>query len=140
MSNEIKYMLFKAKNSDDLYEAKILLNQLDPYNDGQELYIGAKEDAINKDGKLLYYLTDDGYVGENINAMGFENEHAKRFKEAADKFDFPEIKYTPDYDEIYCYVTKTNLDQAIKQMTQIINKIYRQLDLDFVKRSSKKIN
>lgn len=70
--------------------------------------------------------------------MGFKGEEAKRFKEAADKFDFPEVKYTPDHDEIYCYVAKADFDQAIKQMTQIITKIYRQLDIDFVKRSGKK--
>lgn len=138
MSNKIKYTLTKIKDVNNFYDTQVDINQLDPYSDEQALYISTKENAITKDGKLLYYLTDDGYVGENIDAMGFENEHAKRFKEAADKFDFPEIKYTPDYDEIYCYVTKTNLDQAIKQMTQIINKIYWQLDLDFVKRSSKK--
>lgn len=138
MSNKIKYTLTKIKDVNNFYDTQVDINQLDPYSDEQALYISTKENAITKDGKLLYYLTDDGYVGENIDAMGFEGEEAKRFKEAADKFDFPEIKYTPDYDKIYCYVTKTNLDQAIKQMTQIINKIYRQLDLDFVQRSNKK--
>lgn len=140
MSNKIKYTLTKIKDINNFYDTQVDINQLDPYSDEQALYISTKENAITKDGKLLYYLTDDGYVGENIDAMGFEGEEAKRFKEAADKFDFPKIKYTPDHDEIYCYAAKADFDQAIKQMTQIITKIYWQLNLDFVKRSNKKIN
>lgn len=138
MSDKIKYTLTKIKDVNNFYDTQVDINQLDPYSDEQALYISTKENAITKDNKLLYYISDDGYVNENINAMGFEGEEAKRFKEAADKFNFPEVKYTPEHDEIYCYAAKANFDQAIKQMTQIITKIYRQLDIDFRQRSSKK--
>lgn len=138
MSDKIKYTLTKIKDVNNFYDIQVDINQLDPYSDEQALYISTKENAITKDGKLLYYISDDGYVNENIDAMGFEGEEAKRFKEAAAKFNFPEVKYTPDHDEIYCYAAKADFDQAIKQMTQIITKIYRQLDINFVNRSSKK--
>lgn len=129
MSDEIKYTIYKLTGR-SAYQAQIDLNQFDPYSEVQVLFVYEKEKADAKTGKPVYYLTDDSYTSVNIDEMGYINEQADRFKKAAAKFDFPEIKINPETDEIYCDVTNADLDQEIKHMTKIINEIYEQLKLE----------